>query len=201
MIQAAAPEAPALSISPESVVQIRNAVTHRVLQHYPWLEPDEAFSAANLSAVRACQMFDPDRARNPDPLPWLVWKATWLAVDQLRQDKVLSRKPTCPIHTRVLPLSVVLARDEMAHNEELGSFEDPAFGEVDNRDSVDRGLSELAKMHPDLAEVITESFLMGQTYQQIAAARRVSESSICFSVNKGLAWLRRWATRTHQPLP
>jgi RNA polymerase sigma-70 factor, ECF subfamily len=64
---------------------------------------------------------------------------------------------------------------------------------------IDEGITELEKVQPELAQVVTDRFFGGLTNQEIARGNRISERSVERHWAMAKVWLLRWIQQAARP--
>ena len=143
---------------------LADVIADRLRRTYHWMEWQDLKSYAHHAIMLALQKYDPKRKKDSNIKSYIVWKSTYIAIDEMRKDLVVARANSTKAQKRPIPLI------------------DEPLDDCDNYKHVDQAdlLSNLLRRlkHTD-QQLLMMYYTDNLTFKQIAKMRGVSESAVC----------------------
>lgn len=165
-------------------LEIAGKVASRLMRRYRWLPREDIKSYAYLGLAQAAQKYDDSRG-----VPFVCYaltKATFLAVDQMRKDGMLTRKDRPKGDQDAVSLSVELP--------------DPGARKAHDRVIARDLLTSLIKKVPDRdRKLIMMYYTEHMTMKEIGQVFGISESAVCLRHKALMNKLRRMVNTSKNP--
>ena len=168
----------------EMHLPIARVVASRLGKAYRWVDADDLYSYSLWGLMQAARAYSPDKG-----VPFAAFamrKAAFLAIDRMRQERTLHRRPSspegspgayCPV---ARPCSLTESVPDLRSNREMDALA--------IRDSVQEAMRRLA---PQDRQLLMMHYFGHMTFREIACVFDLTESAIVHRHKTLLARLRR----------
>lgn len=187
MVNSVAP-CPTPSELAQEHLHVAALVSTQLRSRYTWLAPDDAYSYSLWGLLQAAQIYIPERGVSFPA--FACRKAMYLAIDQMRRERVVQRKAAPadpdsprPSPPRQRPLTMDVPDQRCDERREMAEIKESLRVAMNRLSLNDRRL--LVMYYAD-----------GMTLREIGRVLRVSESTTCLR-RKALITKLRGQARTH----
>lgn len=164
----------------EDNLPIAQTIASSLKWRYPWVPADDLRSYSLWGLVLAAKAYSPDTGGAF--LAFALWKAKFLAVDQMRKERVLRRKP--PAGSNPWPRQQPLTMDI------LDKHSPGPTRTMETSDSVRLALRHLPARD---RQILLMYYVDDMTFREIGYALHICESYVCVRHKASIAELRRVA--------
>ena len=162
-------------------MEIASVIARILKRRYNWIDSEELYSYSLYALTVTAFSYD---ASKGVPFPvYAARKAMYLAVDQMRHERVLHRDK--PFEMKYLPLGV-------RGDQESGHFdvEDTRNDWQNQMDRRDESQTLLRRLPHEDRQLLKMYYSDGMTFRQIARTVKACESSVCLRHKKLIGKLR-----------
>ena len=175
----------------EQHVPLAHAIAARLKRRYGWVDLDDLYSYSLLGLTTAARAWQPDRGLSFGA--FARHKAMYVAVDEMRHDRLLRRESATGIR-QILPSQG--AGDSAPEWDPADPRASDALRDVDTRDMLG---SVLRCLPPEDRHLLEMYYADGMTFEEIAQVVGVTQSTVCVRHKGLLARLRRLAQGLMKP--